>query len=148
MATGHGRKITYEPWHESSNNLVCATSKSSDQPAHTRSLIRACASRLSRPFYYVKLLTEHHLKFLSLAGGCRGSSEYALVKIATLLEITCRGSFVFAPGKMLILQWQLALPVSKIGVSFVARKPVFWPTLLHSLAILSRTLHATRSFTT
>ena len=28
-----------EPVHEISNNLVCATSKASDQPAHTRSLI-------------------------------------------------------------------------------------------------------------
>ena len=38
---------TYEPVHEISNNVVCATSKASDQPAHTRSLIRAFASRLS-----------------------------------------------------------------------------------------------------
>ena len=29
----------------------------------------------------VKLLTEHHLKFLSLKGGCTGSSEYTLVKM-------------------------------------------------------------------
>ena len=36
-----------EPVHEISNKVVCATSKSSDQPAHTRSLIRAFASRLS-----------------------------------------------------------------------------------------------------
>ena len=33
--------------HEISNNVVGATSKDSDQPAHTRSLIRAVASRLS-----------------------------------------------------------------------------------------------------
>ena len=39
--------IRYEPVHEISNNLVCATNKASDQPAHTRSLIRAFASRLS-----------------------------------------------------------------------------------------------------
>ena len=38
--------MLYEPWHEISNNVVCATSKGSDQPAHTRSLIRAFASRL------------------------------------------------------------------------------------------------------
>ena len=37
----------YEPVHEISNNVVCATSKASDQPAHTRSLIRAFARRLS-----------------------------------------------------------------------------------------------------
>ena len=28
-----------------------------------------------------KLLTEHHLKFLSLKGGCRGSSESTHVKM-------------------------------------------------------------------
>ena len=39
--------ISYEPVREISNNVVCATSKASDQPAHTRSLIRAFASRLS-----------------------------------------------------------------------------------------------------
>ena len=37
----------FGPVHEISNNLVCATSKASDQPAHMRSLIRAFASRLS-----------------------------------------------------------------------------------------------------
>ena len=37
----------YEPVHEISSNMVCATSKASYQPAHTRSLIRAFASRLS-----------------------------------------------------------------------------------------------------
>ena len=30
----------------------------------------------------VKLLTEHHLEFLSLKGGCRGSFEFALVKLS------------------------------------------------------------------
>ena len=36
-----------EPVHKISNNVVCANSKASDQPAHTCSLIRAFASRLS-----------------------------------------------------------------------------------------------------
>ena len=36
-----------EPRHEISNNVVCATSKGSDQPAHMRSLIRALASLLN-----------------------------------------------------------------------------------------------------
>ena len=39
--------FNFEPVHEISNNVVCATSKASDQPAHTRSLISAFASRLS-----------------------------------------------------------------------------------------------------
>ena len=37
----------FEPVHEIYNNVVCATSKASDQPAHTRSPIRALASHLS-----------------------------------------------------------------------------------------------------
>ena len=36
--------IIIEPRHEISNNVVCATSKGSDQPAHMRSLIRPFAS--------------------------------------------------------------------------------------------------------
>ena len=39
--------LLFEPRHEISNNVVCATNKASDQPAHTRSLIRAFASRLN-----------------------------------------------------------------------------------------------------
>ena len=39
--------IKFEPVHEISNNVVCATSKAPDPPAHTRNLIRAFASRLS-----------------------------------------------------------------------------------------------------
>ena len=35
--------ITIEPRHEISNNVFCATSKASDQPAYMRSLIRAFA---------------------------------------------------------------------------------------------------------
>ena len=38
-------KIAILPQHEISNNVVYATSKGSDQPAHTHSLIRAFASR-------------------------------------------------------------------------------------------------------
>ena len=30
----------------------------------------------------VQLLTEHHLEFLSLKGGCRGSSESTVVKMS------------------------------------------------------------------
>ena len=52
----------HEPQHEISNNVVCATSKASDQPAHT-------------------LLIKHHLKCLSLKGDSTGSSEFTLVKM-------------------------------------------------------------------
>ena len=39
--------LIFEPVHEISNNVVCLTSKASDQPAHTCSLIGAFVSRLS-----------------------------------------------------------------------------------------------------
>ena len=46
--TSHNFQIfIYVPVREISNNVICATSKASDQPAHMRSLIRAYASRLS-----------------------------------------------------------------------------------------------------
>ena len=38
---------TIKSRHEISNNVVCATSNASDQPAHTCSLIIAFASRLN-----------------------------------------------------------------------------------------------------
>ena len=66
-----------------SNNVKCATSKASDQPGHMRSLSRAFASRLNILEYAmsVKLPNEHHLKFLSLKGSCKGLSESTFVKI-------------------------------------------------------------------
>ena len=66
--------------HEISNDVLCAISKGSDQPAHTHSLIRAFASRLNISMI-VELLTEHHLEFLGLNVGCIGSSESTHVKI-------------------------------------------------------------------
>ena len=41
----------------------------------------------------VKLLAEHHLEFLISKGGYTGWSESTLAKNATVLEISCRGSF-------------------------------------------------------
>ena len=72
--------LQFEPFHGNSNNVVCATSKASDQPAHTRSLIRAVARRFEYSMS-VKLLTEHYFEFLRLKGGCTGLSESTLVKI-------------------------------------------------------------------
>ena len=79
MALCDIHNIIIEPVHEISNNVVCATSKASDQPALARSLIRAFASRSN--ILSVKLHTENHLKFLGLKGGFTGSSESALVKM-------------------------------------------------------------------
>ena len=38
---------TYEHQHDISDNVVCSTSKASDQPAHTHGLIRGFASCLN-----------------------------------------------------------------------------------------------------
>ena len=60
----------------------------------------------------VKLLTEeHHLEFLSLKGGCRGSSESTLVKMSNcwkshalaLLKIN-HEEHIFRQGKYLQLK--------------------------------------------
>ena len=59
--------------------MVCAASEGSGQPAHTRSLIKAFASRLN--ILIAKLLTEQYLEFLSFKGGFTGWSKSALVKI-------------------------------------------------------------------
>ena len=48
---------TFEPQHEISNNLVFATSKGSDQPAHMRSLIRALICLLLEYSITIRLLT-------------------------------------------------------------------------------------------
>ena len=37
----------YEPGHDINNKVVCVASKGSDRRVHTRSLIRAYASRLN-----------------------------------------------------------------------------------------------------
>ena len=60
---------------------ICATTKGSDQPAHTPSLIRAFAGHLLEYYMTVRLLSEHHLKFLSLKGACTGSPESIHVKM-------------------------------------------------------------------
>ena len=46
----------------------------------------------------VKLLTEHHLEFLSLKGGCRGSAESTLVKMSNCWKYHAAAHlcFVFA----------------------------------------------------
>ena len=74
-----------EPPHEISNNVLCATSKASDQPAMS-----------------VKLLTEHHLEFLSFKGGCTGSYESTIVKMSHCLKSHVAAQSIFAAGIFLI----------------------------------------------
>ena len=42
----------------------------------------------------VKLLTEHHLEFLSLKGGCRGSSESTLDKMSNCWKSHAAAQFL------------------------------------------------------
>ena len=42
----------------------------------------------------VKLLTEHHLAFLSLNGGCRGLSESTLVKMSNCWKSHAVAQFI------------------------------------------------------
>ena len=81
-----------EPQHEIFNKLVCAT-------IPTNWCVRAfrrfgvCDHQLLEYFMTLKPLTDHHLEFLGLKGGCIDSSESTLVKsFTTMLEITCRGA--------------------------------------------------------
>ena len=68
---------TYGPVHEISNNVVCATSEGSDQPAQSdQSLCSSLDYSMS-----VKLLTEHLLEVLSSKGSCTCSSESTLVNM-------------------------------------------------------------------
>ena len=43
----------------------------------------------------VKLLTEHHLEFLSLKGVCRGSSKSILVKMSYCLKFHAGAHLLF-----------------------------------------------------
>ena len=42
----------------------------------------------------VKLLTEHHLQFLALKGGCGGSSESTLVKMSNCWKSQSTAHFI------------------------------------------------------
>ena len=43
----------------------------------------------------VKLLTEHHLEFLSLKGGCTGSSESTLVRMSNCWKSHATAQIIF-----------------------------------------------------
>ena len=78
----------------------------------------------------LKLLTEQHLEFLSLKGGCTGSSVYSCQN-ATLLEITCHGSILFSCK---IFSITIFTRIWKI-------KLIFGQTVSQSLYIFGRSVH-------
>ena len=82
-----------ESWHVISNNVVCATSKASDQPAHTRSLIRAFASRLNIPWVLSYRLASFGVSKLNRR--LHRLIWFYTCQNAKLLDITCRCSINF-----------------------------------------------------
>ena len=67
----------------------------------------------------VKLLTEHLLEFLSLTGGCRGSSESTLVKMSNcwkshaaahliLLAVALGHIYIFSKRQLISLRRPLS----------------------------------------
>ena len=71
--------ILYEPRHEISNNGMCDQQSLRSACAYAQSDQSLCLSLEYR--ISVQLLTEHHLRFLGLKGGCIGLLESKLVKM-------------------------------------------------------------------
>ena len=85
--------LIIEPRHVTSNNVVCVISKGSDQPAHTRSLIRAFASRL-----YILWLFSYWRTTFGVSQLNRKPHWLVWVyscQNTTLLESTCRDSILY-----------------------------------------------------
>ena len=53
----------------------------------------------------VQLLTEHHLEFLSLKGGCRGSSESTLVKMSNCWKSHAAAQMSMTTNKRYMMQY-------------------------------------------
>ena len=79
----------------------------------------------------VKLLTEHHLEFLSLKGGCTGSSESTLVKMPHCWnQISCHGSNIF-----------LNLTYEHVYIDFITFVTFLFAKSLLSLSLCELTAH-------
>ena len=112
-------QIIIEPRHEISNNVVCATNKCSDQPAHTRSLIRAFARSLTiLPVlsYWLNFIWSWRLYRLVWAYTCQN---------ATFLEISYCGSFCI----LTICHWKKS--ASYIEFKLCCTLPGFWYFIMH-----------------
>ena len=72
--------------------MVCATSKASDQPAHTRSLIRASASRLS--IYDCQATDQTPFGVSKLKMRPQRLARIYTCQNVKLLEISCTGSII------------------------------------------------------
>ena len=75
----------------------------------------------------LKLLTEHHLEFLSLKGGYRGSSESTLVKMSNckLLEISCSGSYAFYLQVHRNKDMTISLKLADFGLAMDVKEQIY-----------------------
>ena len=55
----------------------------------------------------IKLLTDHHLEFLSLKRGCRGSSESTHVKMPHCWKTHALAQFIFLTSQLKYKLWVL-----------------------------------------
>ena len=81
--------MKYEPVHEISNNVICDKQSLRSACAYVQSDQSLCLSL--EYSMTVKLLSEHHLEFLHLKGGCTGLPESTNVKMPhcwKLLHVT------------------------------------------------------------
>ena len=64
----------------------------------------------------VKLMTEHHLEFLSVKGGCRGLSESTQVKMAHILFRFSVHVLYLSGGQVYSISSATGLAVAAVGV--------------------------------
>ena len=76
----------------------------------------------------VKLLTEHHLEFLSLIGGCTGSTEYPIVKIPHCWKSHVWAQKMDKPDKVNdnYIQYQKVRKKAKISMSVSTLSTTCW----------------------
>ena len=67
----------------------------------------------------VKLLTEHHLEFLSLKGGCRGSSESTLVKMSNCWKSHATAQYSYPLNVILLRIRMLVVSHIKKGAKYI-----------------------------
>ena len=71
----------------------------------------------------VELLTDHHLEFLSLKGGCRGSSESTHVKMPNSLKFHVAAQMTPSRGRQLFYP-HLAVFEKKSCLTFFLELPI------------------------
>ena len=118
------------PRHEISNNMVCATSKASDQPAHRRSLIRAFASRLNILWVFLKATDRTSFGVTKLKSRLQRLVWVYTCQNATLLKFTCHGSNLNPLSRSPGSAPAFNIFVSYHGVCFCIFRLIRWLRLL------------------